>query len=162
MLSTVEKIRLFIFPIVGAVLMFLIQPTLYESQVIRLTDVKVDRWLPNGYYPQATLVWSCSVIAALIWCLWSTISPPDGPNERSKRKVSWWMLSLLPLASVVASVIWSRKFSLGDAFGSDVATLSVIVMFSIDILLLYWGTTATTTPGNARNLPPGSSYLFKR
>jgi hypothetical protein len=160
-ITTVEIIRLFVFPILGALLMFVLQPTLYQSQIVRLTDVKVDRWLPNGYYPQASLVFGCAIFAALAWCVWNTMSPPGNNADRKGRSVAWWILSLVPILSVIGAAIWSRKAVLGDAFGSDVATLSLVALFSFDILFLYWLTTATTTPGNARDLPPGAS-LFGR
>lgn len=139
--------------------MFVLQPTLYQSQIVRLTDVKVDRWLPNGYYPQASLVFGCAIFAALAWCVWNTMSPPGNNADRKGRSVAWWMLSLVPILGVIGATIWSRKAVLGDAFGSDVATLSLVALFSFDILFLYWLTTATTTPGNARDLPPGASWF---
>jgi hypothetical protein len=161
MISTAEIIRLFVFPILGLLLMFVLQPSLYQSQIIRLTDVKVDRWLPNGYYPPAILVFACAVFAALAWCVWNTMSPPGSEKARNGRRVAWWVLSLVPIASIAVSTIWSRKILLGESFGSDVATLSLVFLFSLDVLFLYWLTTATTTPGMARDLPPGSG-LFGR
>jgi FtsH-binding integral membrane protein len=164
-ITTIEIIRLFVFPILGALLMFVLQPMLYQSQMIRLADLQrgnsVDRWLANGYYPQTSLVFGCAIFAALAWCVWNTMSPPGNNAARKGRSVAWWILSLIPILSVVVAAIWSRKAVLGDAFGSDVATFSLVALFSIDILFLYWLTTATTTPGNARDLPPGAS-LFGR
>jgi cytochrome bd-type quinol oxidase subunit 2 len=160
-ITTLEIIRLFVFPILGMLLMFVLQPTLYQSQIIRLTDVKMERWLPNGYYPQATLVFGCAIFAALAWCVWNTMSPPGNNSARKGRSIAWWILSLLPIIGVAAATIWSRKSFLGENFGSDVATLSLVALFSFDVLFLYWLTTATTTPGNARDLPPGAS-LFRR
>jgi hypothetical protein len=164
-ITTVEIIRLFVFPILGALLMFVLQPTFYQSQMIRLVDLEkpntVERWLSNGYYPQASLVFGCAIFAALAWCVWNTMSPPANNAARSGRSVAWWILGLLPIFSVIGAAIWSRKSILGSAFGSDSATLSLILFFSFDILFLYWLTTATTTPGNARDLPPGAG-LFRR
>lgn len=141
--------------------MFVLQPTLYQSQIIRLTDVKIERWLPNGYYPQATLVFGCAIFAALAWCIWNAKSPPGTMSARKGRSIAWWVLSLPPILGVAIATFWSRKAILGDSFGSDVATLSLVALFSFDILFLYWLTTATTTPGNARDLPPGAN-LFGR
>jgi hypothetical protein len=160
-ITTVEIIRLFVFPIMGMLLMFVVQPTLYQSQIIRLTDVTVEKWLPNGYYPQASLVFGCTIFAALAWVVWNTMSPPGAMSVRKGRSIAWWILSLVPILAVVGATIWSRKAVLGDKFGSDVATLSLVALFSLDIFFLYWLTTATTTPGNARDLPPGAR-LFGR
>jgi hypothetical protein len=160
-ITTAEIIRLFVFPIMGLLLMFVLQPMLYQSQILRLTDVDVEKWLPNGYYPQASLVFGVAIFAALAWCVWNTMSPPGGEADRRGRSVTWWVLCLLPILSTLGALVWSRKVVLGDKFGSDTATLSLIVLFAIDILFLYWLTTATTTPGNARDLPPGAR-LFRR
>jgi hypothetical protein len=160
-ITTAEIIRLFVFPIMGLLLMFVVQPTLYQSQIIRLKDVDVTKWLPNGYYPQASLVFGCAIFAALAWCVWNTMSPPGAMSVRRSRSIAWWILSLVPILAAVGSTIWSRIAVLGKNFGSDEATLSLVMLFSLDILFLYWLTTATTTPGNARDLPPGAR-LFGR
>ena len=161
-ITTAEIIRLIALPILGLLLMFVVQPAMYQSQIIRLTDVKVDKWLPNGYYPPATLVFGCAIFAALAWCVWNTMSPPPGEKARNSRRVAWWLLSLLPILSIGVATIWSRKSSLGDAFGSDVATISLVFLFGLDVLFLYWLTTATTTPGGAKDLPPGSGLFGRR
>jgi hypothetical protein len=160
-ISTTEIIRLFVFPIIGLVLMFVLQPFLYQSQIIQLRDVDPDKWLPNGYYPQASLVFGCAIFAALAWCVWNTMSPPGAMSVRRSRSIAWWILGLVPILGAVGATIWSRKAVLGTSFGSDAATLSLVALFSLDILFLYWLTTATTTPGNARDLPPGAR-LFGR
>jgi hypothetical protein len=161
MVTTAEIIRLFVFPILGAILMFVLQPALYQNQMIRLTDVKVDKWLPNGYYPPATLVFGCAIFAALLWCIWNTMSPPASNMASRQRSVAWWALSLVPIISIASGVVWSRKMVLGDTNGSDMATLTLIFFFAIDVLLLYWLTTATSTPGLAKYLPPGAG-LFRK
>jgi hypothetical protein len=161
MVTTAEIIRLFVFPILGALVMFVFQPALYQNQMIRLTDVKVDKWLPNGYYPPATLVFGCAIFAALVWCIWNTMSPPPSNMASRQRSVAWWALSLIPIFSIAGGVFWSRKAVLGDTNGSDMATLTLIFFFAIDVLLLYWLTTATSTPGLAKYLPPGAG-LFRK
>jgi hypothetical protein len=160
-ITTAEIIRLFVFPILGLVLMFVLQPFLYQSQIIRLRDVTPEKWLPNGYYPQASLVFGCAIFAALAWCIWNTMSPPGAMSVRKGRSISWWILSLVPIFAAVGATIWSRVAVLGKGYGSDEATLSLVMLFSLDILFLYWLTTATSTPGNARDLPPGAG-LFGR
>jgi hypothetical protein len=161
MITTAEAIRLFVFPILGLILMFVVQPTLYQNQVIRLEDVKVEKWLPNGYYPPATLVFACAIFAALIWCIWNTMSPPPGQAAARSRSVAWWALSIVPILGVAGGIIWSRKVVLGSTLGSDSATLSLIFLFGLDIVFLYWLTTATSTPGLAKYLPPGAG-LFRK
>jgi hypothetical protein len=161
MVTTAEIIRLFVFPILGLLLMFVLQPTLYQSRVINLEDVKVDKWLPSGYYPPASLVFGCAIFAALIWVIWNTMSPPPSNAAARGRSVAWWVLSLIPLLSIAGGVVWSRIAVLGKDVGSDQATLTLTFFFMIDVLLLYWLTTATSTPGLAKYLPPGAG-LFRK
>jgi hypothetical protein len=161
MITTAEAIRLFVFPIVGLILMFWVQPTfLYQNQMIRLQDVSVDKWLPNGYYQPATLVFAGAIFAALLWCIWNGMSPPPGQAAARQRSVAWWAISLIPIFCLIGGIVWSRKLILGST-GSDDATLSLIFLFGLDVVLLYWLTTATSTPGLAKYLPPGAG-LFRK
>jgi hypothetical protein len=161
MITTAEAIRLFVFPIMGLILMFWVQPTfLYQNQMIRLEDVRVEKWLPNGYYQPATLVFACAIFAALLWCIWNGMSPPPTQAAAQRRSVSWWAISLIPIFGLIGGIIWSRKLVLGST-GSDDATLSLIFLFGLDVVFLYWLTTATSTPGLAKYLPPGAG-LFRK
>jgi hypothetical protein len=160
MVTTLEVIRLFLFPLIGAVGMFVLQPILYQSQIIRLTDVKPQIWVNDHYFPAAIIVFAVTIFTALGWCALNTMSPPSGIPAAKKRVTWWWMMFGLPLSSIGLAVFLSRQGILAPK-GSNDATISLICLFLVDVLWLYWLTTATSTPGLARNIPPLSG-LFRK
>ena len=158
--TTAEVIRLFLFPLTGAVAMFVLQPILYQSQLLRLTDVKPQVWVDAHYFPCATIVFACAIFTALAWCALNTFSPPRNIKECKKRAAWWWGMAIIPVLSIAIAIFLSRQgirvsfigITLKEAAnialkGSSDATISLICLFSIDVLWLYWLTTATSTPG---------------
>ena len=69
--TTVEVIRLFVIPILGMMLMFVVQPLLFSGQWLRLSDVKIQTWLNSHYMPMASIVLASSLLAVLVWIGWS-------------------------------------------------------------------------------------------
>lgn len=162
-LTPAEVIRLFVIPILGTMLMFVIQPLLFSGQWLRLTDVKVQSWLNNHYMPMAAIVLACTLLSVVIWIGWNVQSPCDsGDRHKSKqRQTAWWFISLIPIIGSTLAIVSSRQNILAPKGSSD-AILPLVVLFSIDIIAIYWLTTATSTPGGSSRLPPGSQSLFKR
>jgi hypothetical protein len=178
MVTTAEVIRLFLFPLTGAVAMFVLQPILYQSQLLRLTDVKPQVWVYAHYFPCATIVFAFTIFTALAWCVLNTFSPPRNIKECKKRATLWWGMGAIPILSIALAIFLSRQgvtatFVLSQSNtikeaanlalkGSNDATISLICLFLVDVLWLYWLTTATSTPGiAAKSLPPGAG-LFGR
>jgi cytochrome bd-type quinol oxidase subunit 2 len=159
-LTTAELIRLFVIPILGTLLMFVAQPLLFSGQWLRLTDVKVQTWINNHYLPMAAIVLASSLLAMLIWIVWNLRSPHKDALEGSQRVGSWWFISIIPIIGTAIAIVLSRQNILAAKSSND-AVVPVILLFAIDIIFIYWLTTASSTPGNARRLPPGHK-LFKR
>jgi hypothetical protein len=67
---------------------------------------------------------------------------------------------VIPIVGTGLAIVLSRQSILAPKSSGD-AILSLIILFTIDIIFIYWLTTATSTPGCARRLPPGAN-LFKR
>ena len=155
-----EIIRLFVIPILGTMLMFVAQPLLFSQQFVRLTDVTVKTWLNNHYYPMASIVFASLLLAVVIWIGWSIKSPPKDTAAGVQRAGSWWFISIIPIIGTAIAIVLSRQGILAPKSSGD-AILPLIILFSIDIIVIYWLTTATSTPGIARRLPPGAN-LFKR
>jgi hypothetical protein len=160
MVTTAEVIRLFLIPLVGAVGMFVLQPILYQSQIIRLTDVKPQIWVNAHYFPAATIVFALSIFTALGWCALNTMSPPGSLSEAKKRVTWWWTMLGIPLFGIGLAIFLSRQGILAPK-GSNDATISLICLFLVDVVWLYWLTTATSTPGLAKFIPPMAS-LFRK
>jgi cytochrome bd-type quinol oxidase subunit 2 len=155
-----EVIRLFVIPILGMMLMFVIQPLLFSGQWLRLTDVKVQSWLNAHYMPMAAIVLACALLAIAIWVGWNVKSPPITIEDSQRRATSWWLLSLIPTIGTILAIVLSRQSILAPK-GSGDAILPLVILFTLDIIAIYWLTTATSTPGNSSRLPPGATW-FKR
>ena len=160
MLTTIEVIRLFVIPILGTMLMFVIQPLLFSGQWLRLSDVTIKTWLNNHYVPIASIVLASSLLAVVIWIGWNIKSPHRTPEAGAQRASSWWFISIIPIIGTAIAIVLSRQGILAPKSSGD-AILPLIILFSIDIIVIYWLTTATSTPDCARRLPPGAN-LFKR
>lgn len=159
--TPLEIVRLCLFPLIGAVVMFVLQPILYQSQILRLTDVKPQLWVNTHYFPSALIVFGLTIFTALAWCALNTLSPPSGIKEAKKRGAWWWLMGIIPIASIAIAILLSRLGILAPK-GSNDATISTICLFFMDVLWLYWLTTATSTPGIlAKSIPPGAG-LFGR
>ena len=158
--TTAEVIRLFVIPILGMMLMFVIQPLLISGQWLRLTDVKVQTWINNHYLPMAAIVLAFSLLAVVVWIAWNIKSPHKTPEAGAQRVGSWWFISIMPMIGTVIAIVLSRQSILAPKSSGD-AILPLIILFAIDIIVIYWLTTASSTPGGARRLPPGAN-LFKR
>ncbi len=158
--TTAEVIRLFVIPILGTMLMFVVQPLLFSGQWLRLSDVKIQTWLNSHYTPMASIVLASSLLAVVVWIGWSIKSPPKDTAASVQRAGSWWFISAIPIFGATLAIVLSRQGILAPKSSGD-AILPLIILFSIDIIIIYWLTTATSTPGIARRLPPGAN-LFKR
>jgi hypothetical protein len=158
-----EIIRLFVFTLVGSLLMFVLQPLIYTAGVVRLSNIeKQDLWLSDHYMTAATIVFIVSILATFIWYIWNLYSPPFDSKMASARSVGWWILLLLPILGIVAALVFAVQPSptIGKLTGLDLPILAAI--FSFDVLAIYWGATASSTPGLARRLPPGAQAIFRR
>lgn len=158
--TTAEVIRLFVIPILGMMLMFVVQPLLFSGQWLRLTDVKVQTWINNHYLPMAAIVLASSLLAVVVWIAWNIKSPHKTPEAGAQRVGSWWFISIIPMIGIIIAIFLSRQSILAPKSSGD-AILPLIMLFAIDIIVIYWLTTASSTPGGARRLPPGAN-LFKR
>jgi hypothetical protein len=158
--TTAEVIRLFVIPILGMMLMLVVQPLLFSGQWLRLSDVKIQTWLNSHYMPMASIVLASSLLAVVVWVAWNIKSPPKDTEASVQRASSWWFISIIPIIGTTLAIVLSRQGILAPKSSGD-AILPLIILFSIDIIVIYWLTTATSTPGIARRLPPGAN-LFKR
>ncbi len=157
-----EIIRLFVFTLVGSLLMFVLQPLIYSAGVVRLSDIqKQDLWLSDNYMPAATIVFVVSILATLIWYAWNIYAPPSDGKAAAARSIGWWLLLLLPIVGIVAALLFAIQpaVTIGKLTGIDLPILAA--MFTFDVLVIYWAATATSTPGLAKRLPPGAG-LFRR
>jgi hypothetical protein len=65
--------------------------------------------------------------------------------------VAWWIFLLFPVLSICVAISFFT--------GSNDTLVFLTIFFVLDILLLFWLPTATSTPGGLKFLPPGSIHL---
>lgn len=152
-MKTSEIIRIILCIILGYVLMFYVQPLIYENGIIQLglaTAILKQVWFLD-YYQGAWLVFAFSVIATIAWYVLAAKAKIKGGNDTSKWSVVWWLFLLLPvLSTLIAIVLFKDKSSF----------ISLSGLYILDgVFLLYWLPTATSSPGLLRNIPPGSQLL---
>ncbi|MBW4668507.1 MAG: hypothetical protein KME60_14035 [Cyanomargarita calcarea GSE-NOS-MK-12-04C] len=154
-MRTSEWIRIIVFSLIGSVLMFLGQPWIYRSKFpfVRLRSVPVDAWVSNYYMPGAYVVFFASLVATVLWYLLAAKAQVKGGKDVEKWSVVWWIIFLLPVLSIIIAIVFFK--------GSDEALLSLTSFFVLDILFLYWFTTATSSPGGLSFVPPGA-FLMRR
>ncbi|NJL84565.1 MAG: hypothetical protein HC890_19525 [Chloroflexaceae bacterium] len=146
-----EIIRIIIITIIGAVAMFWGQYSLYSTKIIFLGDVPVDRWLAADYTPAALIVFGVCVLSTVAWYFLAAVTPFAMGRDVSRWTLVWWLLGLLPLGSIGVSVFITNRS--GDA------QFSLIGLFVLDALLLYWLATATSSPEPVKYIPPGAFLI---
>lgn len=146
-----EIIRINIFLLIGAVLMFYLQPWLYNSKVIILTDVLTQNWLYQNYFPGSVIVYTTSLISTVLWLIMAVRAKVIRSVDAYQWQVVWWVVGLLPILSICVAIYFFKD--------SKDALLSLTSLYIMDILLLFWLPTATSTPGLLKYVPPGSFFL---
>lgn len=144
-----EIVRMTIFPLVGVLLMFLLQPAIYRSRLIPLNISNLDAWVSNFYVPAASLVFFISLLSTVVWFVMTTTSQANKAKEVENWRLIWWLFGLLPVLSICVAI-----YLIGAASIDAIASLSATGFFVLDVLFLYWFTTATSTPGSLMFIPP--------
>ena len=149
-MKTNEIIRIILSILFGYVLMFYLQPLIYENGIISLGQADSDLWLLD-YYQGAWLVFGVSVISTITWYVFAANAKAKGGRDISNWSVVWWLFLLLPvLSTLIAVLLFNEKYALVSLSG----------LYLIDgVFFLYWLPTATSSPRLLRNIPPGSQLL---
>lgn len=147
-----EIIRIIVIVVIGAIVVFLVQPWLYQSGNIFLTDVDTAQWIENSYVPASIIVFIVTSATTFLWYGLSLKASPKRSSEMSAWRTLWWVFLLGPILSAMFGLYLCQKDS------SD-ALVPVALMYVLDVLLLYWVTTASSSPGHTKHLPPGSFLL---
>ncbi|MEM7590045.1 MAG: hypothetical protein AAF383_00720 [Cyanobacteria bacterium P01_A01_bin.83] len=154
-----EIIRIIVFAVIGLGLMFWLQPLVYRGRYIRVSDYEVngvpagvEAWIADNYMICAGIVFVFSLLATLLWSFFTAKAQIKGAIDVSRWQVMWWLLGLLPIAGIAIALIFFNQ--------SDQALLSLAGFLVFDGLIwLFWLSTATSSPGMFKNIPPGSFML---
>jgi hypothetical protein len=95
-----EIIRIIIFSIIGAAVMFLGQRLIYENQIIPIQKVPLNTWLGTDYTTSALIMFAVCIIATVIWCILAATSRFNDGGSTGRWMLMWWLLGLLPMASI--------------------------------------------------------------
>ena len=155
-MSPSEILRASFVTLIGIVLLFLVQPFLYQNGLAPRTGILIDGspisvndWLENYYFLAAVIVLCVSLASQVFWFFLAT---RFRGNERAaeNRTFWWWSLFFVNLMGIgIALFLDSSK----ELF------VSVALFFLIDMAIIYWLATAISTPGLLKLIPPGSPSL---
>lgn len=155
-MKTGEIIRVIVLSLVAAVLMFWVQPLIYKQGFIWEPNVQNPRsalanWVGGDYIRAALFVFGVSVTCTILWFVMTSKSQANRPDEIKQWRLLWWILGLVPLLSIgVAIGIFNQV---------PEPRLSLAFLFILNILVLFWLTTATSTSGLLMYTPPLAAQL---
>ncbi|MEA5577353.1 hypothetical protein [Anabaena sp. UHCC 0451] len=145
-----EIVRIIIFTVIGAALMFLGQRLIYENQIVPIQKVPLDTWLAADYTTAALIMFGVCMFSTILWCVLGVMSKSGG-SSRGKWLLIWFLLSLLPLVTIGITVLLVNR--------SDEAQMSLMGFFLFDTIWLYWLNTATSSPETVKYIPPGAFFI---
>ncbi len=143
-----DGIRILSVSIVGAILMFLVQPWLYQSGVVPITQVEVETWISEKYTVGAAIVFSTALVATLLWYISALRAKVTAFNEASPLRLVWGLLLLVPIIGICVALYFYND--------SNEALLPLTFMYVIDVVWVYWFATAISSPGLLKFIPPGA------
>jgi hypothetical protein len=146
-----EIVRIIIFTVIGAALMFLGQRLIYENQIVPIQKISLDSWLAADYTTAALIMFGVCMFSTIVWCVLAATSKFTDGSKTGSWMLLWWLLGLLPMAGIAITVFFINR--------SDEAQISLMGFFVLDTLLLYWLPTATSSPEAVKYIPPGAFLL---
>lgn len=149
-----EFIRIIVFGICGAILMFWLQPIVYDREwlIVKNDDsvlqgTSLQQWLADDYTISALIVYVACMGATVIWYILGTIfANPVSSKDKQIWRVIWMLLALLPLISIIYAALFYNR--------SETAQISLVGFYIMNALLLFWLPTATSSPEAIKYIPP--------
>lgn len=146
-----EITRLIICLLIGSLLIFIIQPWLYQSRIVKITDVpNIKDWIGNYYMVQAAIVFVISLLSVTFWSIAGIKSKANGSELKSWRSV-WYVLLFVNVLSIFIAIYLKKV--------SDDALLSSAFFLFFDVVWVFWLGTALSSPNLFMYLPPGSGKI---
>ena len=148
-----EFLRIVGLSLLGAVVMFFGQPWIYENRLIRISDVRLQTWLAD-YQTGAAIVYGCCLGSVALWSILTGTAKVKSVNQGfGFWRGVWAAILLIPIVGIGISLYYFNK--------SSGAVISLTGFFILDVAILFWLTTATSTPGTLRYAPP-AAFLLRR
>ena len=146
-----EITRLISCLIVGALIMFIGQPYLYSSKILRITDVPVNEWISNYYMVKATIVFAISLISVIFWSISGVKSKAETHGELKGWRGIWYGLLFINVLSIFIAIYFTKV--------SDDALISSALFLLFDVIWIFWLGTALSSPNLFMYLPPGAEKI---
>lgn len=146
-----EITRLIICLLIGVLIIFIVQPWLYQSRVVKITDVPdIKDWIGNYYMIQAAIVFVISLVSVIFWSVAGIRSKATGSELKTWRTL-WYVLLFVNVLSIFIAIYLKKV--------SDDALLSSAFFLFFDVVWVFWLGTALSSPNLFMYLPPGSGKI---
>ena len=147
-----EITRLIICLLVGALMIFIGQPWLYQSRVIRITDVpNIQDYIGNYYMVQAAIVFAMSLVSVVFWSVSGIKSKAETHSQLQGWRGIWYGLLFVNVLSIFIAIYFTRV--------SDDALISSALLLLFDVIWIFWLGTALSSPNLFMYLPPGAEKI---
>jgi hypothetical protein len=107
------------------------------------------KWLADSYIPAASIVFGSTLFATILWVVLTLSAKVQTGKDVLGWQVTWWLIGLIPLIGICLAIVF---------YGGG-ALYSLTVFFVLDAVLLYWLTTATSTSGLFKRIPPVAGFF---
>ncbi len=146
-----EITRLIICLIIGALIIFLGQPKIYDLRIVRITDIPdLKEWIGSYYMNQAAIVFVSSLISVIFWSISAVRSKANGSELKTWQGV-WYTLLFVNVLSIFIAIYLNKV--------SDDALLSSAFFLLFDVIWIFWLGTALSSPNLFMYLPPGAGTI---
>lgn len=147
-----ELTRLIIYLLVGALIIFIGQPWLYQSRIVKITDVpNIQDWIGNYYMSKAAIVFGISLISVVFWSISGVKSKAETHSELKGWRGIWYGLLFINVLSIFIAIYFTKV--------SDDALLSSALFLLFDVIWIFWLGTALSSPNLFMYLPPGAEKI---
>ena len=142
--------------IIGGGLLMLLQRALFATGaggLIQTTPLTRQVYAANHFTPAALVVFLVSATCAVVWYRRTLKrSVHYAPKDKGAARVTWGLILLFPLLSIIVAL-----FFWGNASPKAVSWLAGFLV--IDVLVIYWLSTALSTPDLMVPTVPGASLV---
>jgi uncharacterized caspase-like protein len=132
--------------------LFFAKGQLFVGEVIVLTDIaSVEEWFNGHYSIGASIVYFTSFFSTVLW--YFIVANIKIVRQKDAKCISliWWEFMSLQVIAIWIAISFFNN--------SNDALIWLILFYIFDVGLIFWFTTATTSPGNLKFIPPLSVFL---
>jgi hypothetical protein len=150
----------------ASIFVLVLQPHIFQEPMIPLSmsSRDLDTWWSNIFSPTTNIIFVAGLVTTLIWFIKATTSKYTKSSDVLGARLLWWgifwgylLLSFIAFAGLNYFANNSNK----PIKGIFEASLWSAPFLLLDVILLFWLPTASSTPKTLRYIPPFSMSLRK-